>query len=178
MEVTKGQNQGHVKVKHHDVTDNSESLRRRQTAKHNQQEKQGSNDVPHHFKFTAIFGPTNQSTVCGKWLFLNLLNLKVLFLGALKTLPWYAIILACLAIPIDAIFKTKFVSTSDIFFGEGEEGIHGSNGRQGCAFPSGGPNSFIFMRFSAKIFKNNSTFGSCRTPLGKILDPPLRGNWK
>ena len=178
MEVTKGQNQGHVKVKHHDVTDNSESLRCRQTAKHNQQEKPGSNDVPHHFKFTAIFGLTNQSTVCGRWLFLNLLNLKVLFLGALKTLPWYAIILACLAIPIDAIFKTKFVSTSDILFGKGEEGIHGSNGRQGCTFPSGGPNSFIFMRFSAKKFKNNSTFGSCCTPLGKILDPPLGGNWK
>ena len=37
----------------------------------------------------------------------------------------------------------------------------------------GGPNSFIFMQFSAKKLKNNSTFGSCRTPLGKILDPPL-----
>ena len=35
------------------------------------------------------------------------------------------------------------------------------------------PNSFIFMHFSAKHLKNNSTFGSWHTPLGKILDPPL-----
>ena len=40
------------------------------------------------------------------------------------------------------------------------------------AAPPGGPNSFIFMQFSAK-FENNSNFGSWRTPLGKILDPPL-----
>ena len=39
--------------------------------------------------------------------------------------------------------------------------------------PLGGPNSFIFMQFSAKNLKNNSTYGSWRTPLGKILDPPL-----
>ena len=39
--------------------------------------------------------------------------------------------------------------------------------------PPGGPNSFIFMQFSAKKLKSNSTFGSWHTPLGKILDPPL-----
>ena len=39
-----------------------------------------------------------------------------------------------------------------------------------------GPNSFIFMQFSGKKLKNNSTFGSWRTPLGKILDPPLSTN--
>ena len=37
----------------------------------------------------------------------------------------------------------------------------------------GGPNSFIFMQFLGQKLKNNSTFGSWRTPLGKILDPPL-----
>ena len=39
--------------------------------------------------------------------------------------------------------------------------------------PPGGPNSFIFMQFSGKKLKNNSTFGSWRPSLGKILDPPL-----
>ena len=39
--------------------------------------------------------------------------------------------------------------------------------------PPGGPNSFIFMQFSRIKLKSNSTFGSWRTPLGKILDPPL-----
>ena len=47
------------------------------------------------------------------------------------------------------------------------------DGRQGRA-PLGGPNSFIFMQFSGTKLKNNSTFGGWRTPLGKILDPPLR----
>ena len=41
--------------------------------------------------------------------------------------------------------------------------IGGSNGGQGRA-PPGGPNSFIFMQFSAKNMQNNSTFGSWRTP--------------
>ena len=52
--------------------------------------------------------------------------------------------------------------------------IGGSKGgRQGRAPPPVGPNSFIFMQFSRIKLKNNSTFGSWRTPLGKILDPPL-----
>ena len=34
--------------------------------------------------------------------------------------------------------------------------------------PPGGPNAVF-----GKILKNNSNFGSWRTPLGKILDPPL-----
>ena len=42
---------------------------------------------------------------------------------------------------------------------------------------AGGPNSFIFMQFSAKNLKNNNTLESWRTPppahFGKILDPPL-----
>ena len=63
-----------------------------------------------NLKFTAISETANDSPAYGRWVFLNVLNLKVLFLGALKTLPWYAIVLAFLAIPIDAIFKTKFVS--------------------------------------------------------------------
>ena len=46
-----------------------------------------------------------------------------------------------------------------------------SEGRQGRS--PGGPNSFIFMQFSAKNMQNDSTFGSWRTPLRKILDPPL-----
>ena len=50
--------------------------------------------------------------------------------------------------------------------------IGGSKGGARDARPPG-PNSFIFMQFSAKKLKNNSTFGSWRIPLGKILDPPL-----
>ena len=49
--------------------------------------------------------------------------------------------------------------------------IGGSKGAPGT--PPRGQNSFIFMQFSAKNLKNNSTFGSWRTPLGKILDPTL-----
>ena len=38
--------------------------------------------------------------------------------------------------------------------------IGGSKGgRQGRAPPPGGPNSFIFMQFSAKSWKNNPTLG-------------------
>ena len=52
--------------------------------------------------------------------------------------------------------------------------IGGSKGgRQGRAPPPGGPNSFIFMQFSAKIINKHTHFGSWRPPLGKILDPPL-----
>ena len=55
-------------------------------------------------------------------------------------------------------------------------GIGGSKGgRQGRAPPPGGPNSFIFMQFSAKIINKHTHFGSWRPPLGKILDPPLLG---
>ena len=39
--------------------------------------------------------------------------------------------------------------------------------------PPGGPNSFIFMQFSAKNVKNNGTFGSWCILLGEILDLPL-----
>ena len=53
------------------------------------------------------------------------------------------------------------------------DSIGGSKGGARDARPPGGPNSFIFMQFSGKKLKNNSTFGSWRTPLGKILDPPL-----
>ena len=42
-----------------------------------------------------------------------------------------------------------------------------SKGGARDARPAGGPNSFIFMQFSAKNLKNNSTFGSWRTPSGK-----------
>ena len=51
--------------------------------------------------------------------------------------------------------------------------IGGSKGGARDARPPWGPNSFIFMQFSRIKLKNNSTFGSWRTPLGKILDPPL-----
>ena len=45
-------------------------------------------------------------------------------------------------------------------------------GRQGRRAP---PRSkfFHFHAVFGKILKNNSNFGSWRTPLGKILDPPL-----
>ena len=46
-------------------------------------------------------------------------------------------------------------------------------GAPGTRASPGGPNSFIFMQFSAQNMQNNSTFGSWRTPLRKILDPPL-----
>ena len=39
-------------------------------------------------------------------------------------------------------------------------------GHQGH-MPPRGLNSFIFMQFSAKKLKNNSTFGSCRILLGE-----------
>ena len=50
--------------------------------------------------------------------------------------------------------------------------IGGCSG-EGPGTPAGGPNYFTFMQFSAKNLQNNSTYGSWRTPLGKILDPPL-----
>ena len=40
-------------------------------------------------------------------------------------------------------------------------------GYQGCAPCPQSPNSFIFMQFSARKLKNNSTFGSWCTPAGK-----------
>ena len=40
-------------------------------------------------------------------------------------------------------------------------------GRQGRAPPPGGPNSFIFMQFSAKIINKHTHFGSWRPPWGK-----------
>ena len=52
--------------------------------------------------------------------------------------------------------------------------IGGSKGgRQGRAPPPGGPKFFHFHAVFGKKLKNNSTFGSWRPPLGKILDPPL-----
>ena len=122
VENTKGQRQGHVEVnqnesesKFNDVSNSSENLRHR----HHQDEKPATESL-NHLKFAAINSePNNQNAASGRWVFLNLLNLKALFLGALKTLPWYAIILAFLAVPIDAIFKTKFVSTAYIFGGVG-----------------------------------------------------------
>ena len=52
--------------------------------------------------------------------------------------------------------------------------IGGSKGGARDTPPPGAPNSFIFMQFLGTKLKNNSTFGSWRTPVGKILDPPLR----
>ena len=46
-------------------------------------------------------------------------------------------------------------------------------GAPGTRAPPGGPNSFIFMQFSAKIINKHTHFGSWRPPPGKILDPPL-----
>ena len=47
-------------------------------------------------------------------------------------------------------------------------------GRQGRAPPPPwGSKFFHFHAVFSKYLKNNSTFGSWRTPLGKILDPPL-----
>ena len=58
--------------------------------------------------------------------------------------------------------RSAFTNTFTIHYST----IGGSGGgRQGRA--PGGPNSFIFMQFSAKKMKNNSTFGSWRTPWGK-----------
>ena len=39
--------------------------------------------------------------------------------------------------------------------------------------PPRGPNSFIFMQFSAKMWKIIAILGVGAPPLGKILDPPL-----
>ena len=52
--------------------------------------------------------------------------------------------------------------------------IGGSKGgRQGRAPPPWGSKFFHFHAVFGKKIENNSTFGSWRTPLGKILDPPL-----
>ena len=51
--------------------------------------------------------------------------------------------------------------------------IGGSKGGDRDARPPGGPNSFIFMQFSAKNMQSYSFFGSWSTLLRKILDPPL-----
>ena len=39
--------------------------------------------------------------------------------------------------------------------------------------PPGGSKFFHFHAVFGKNLKNNRNFGSWRTPLGKILDPPL-----
>ena len=46
--------------------------------------------------------------------------------------------------------------------------IGGFKGAPGMPLLPRGPNSFIFMQFSAKKLKNNSTFGSWRTPSEKF----------
>ena len=111
--------QGHGKVKspeamkakkEDDVIKSSYNLRNRRTKPDMPQSNGDENEILHHLKFTSIYNPTNRSTVQGKWLFLNLVNQKVLFLGALKTLPWFAIILVFISIVIDVIFKTTLVS--------------------------------------------------------------------
>ena len=52
--------------------------------------------------------------------------------------------------------------------------IGGSKGgRQGRAPPPWGSKFFHFHAVFGKNLKNSSNFGSWRTPLGKILDPPL-----
>ena len=61
-----------------------------------------------------------------------------------------------------------------LFSGGG--GIGGSKGgAPGTRAPPGGSKFFHFHAVFGKKLKNNSTFGSWRTPLGKILDPPLGG---
>ena len=40
-------------------------------------------------------------------------------------------------------------------------------GAPGTRVPPGGPNSFIFMQFSAKIINKHTHFGSWRPPRGK-----------
>ena len=49
-------------------------------------------------------------------------------------------------------------------------------GRQGRAPPPWGTKFFHFHAVFGKNLKNNSNFESWRTPLGKILDPPLNIN--
>ena len=46
-------------------------------------------------------------------------------------------------------------------------------GAPGTRAPPWGSKFFHFHALFGKKLKNNSTFGSWRTPLGKILDPPL-----
>ena len=51
--------------------------------------------------------------------------------------------------------------------------IGGSKGGARDARPLWGSKFFHFHAVFSKKMKNNSNFGSWRTPLGKILDPPL-----
>ena len=48
-------------------------------------------------------------------------------------------------------------------------------GREGRTPPPGRPNSFDFMQFSGKFGVFTPPLEGSRPPLGKILDPPLRG---
>ena len=51
--------------------------------------------------------------------------------------------------------------------------IGGSKGALGTRASPGGSKFFHFHAVFGNILKNNSNFGSWRTLLGKILDPPL-----
>ena len=65
------------------------------------------------------------------------------------------------------------LSGSDVAFAFVHISLEDPRGRQGCAPLPRVSKLFHFHAVFGKKLKNNSTFGSWRTPLGKILDPPL-----
>ena len=89
-------------------------IRNRKTAKH--LEKIPENGSSRNLKFTAIYEPANQSTVRGKWLFMDLMNTKVVVLSMFRSLPWYLWLLGIMAFISDVIFKTRFVSNFISFY--------------------------------------------------------------
>ena len=66
--------------------------------------------------------------------------------------------------------SSKICKKSHFYFSKREniiDIIGGSKGGARDAPPPGGPNSFIFMQFSAKIINKHTHFGSWRPPWGK-----------
>ena len=96
------------------VTDNMDAKTIRNRRKYPRNEKIRANKSSRNLKFTAIYEPTNQSTVRGKWLFMDLMDTKVVILSMFRSLPWYLWLLGILAVISDVIFKTHLVSK--VFF--------------------------------------------------------------
>ena len=107
-----GHSEGQDKVTGH--VNGEISVERDKAAAH--LEKIPENGSSRNLKFTAIYEPANQSTVHGKWLFMDLMNTKVVVLSIFRSLPWYLWLLGIMAFISDVIFKTHFVSNFISFY--------------------------------------------------------------
>ena len=104
------------------AAETSKQIRNRKTTTHT--EKISENGSSRNLKFTAIYQPTNHSTVRGKWLFLDLIDIKVVVLSMFRSLPWYLWLLGVIALISDIIFKTHLVSIFRWYFFSRNIGIH------------------------------------------------------